>query len=102
MTRSLIISPTAIQDLKNILNYFFERNVDAGENFANTFERKCQKIANFPNMGRSYAELSPVLRGIPIDGYIIFYTVTEESIEIVRVVSGSRDLNNVFSESDDE
>ncbi len=88
MTRSLIISPTAIQDLKNILNYFFER--------------KCQKIANFPNMGRSYAELSPVLRGIPIDGYIIFYTVTEESIEIVRVVSGSRDLNNVFSESDDE
>jgi toxin ParE1/3/4 len=101
MNRSYTISPTAIKDLKDILNYFFERNINAGEAFADAFERKCGNIVNFPNMGRSYEELAPSLRGIPIDGYIIFYTVTEESIEIARVVSGSRDLSNLFSEADD-
>lgn len=76
MTVRYTISPTAIQDLKDILNYFFERNIDAGEAFADAFERKCRNIANFPNLGRSYAELSPSLRGIPLDGYVIFYKVT--------------------------
>jgi toxin ParE1/3/4 len=100
MNRSCVISPTAIQDLKNILNYFFERNISAGEAFANNFERKCINIANFPNMGRSYAELAPSLQGVPLDGYIIFYTVKENSIEIARVIGGSRDFSNLFSDSD--
>jgi toxin ParE1/3/4 len=52
-------------------------------------------------VGRSYEELVPSLRGIPIDSYIIFYTVRQDSIEIARVVSGYRDLSNLFSESDD-
>ena len=44
--------------------------------------------------------MDSVLRGIPIDGYIIFYRVFENSIVIVRVVSGYRDLESLFLESD--
>jgi toxin ParE1/3/4 len=49
-------------------------------------------------MGRSYPELALQLRGIPLDGYIIFYKVTDDLTEIVRVVRGDRDLRSIFSE----
>ncbi|MDB9460718.1 type II toxin-antitoxin system RelE/ParE family toxin [Dolichospermum circinale CS-1225] len=74
--------------------------MDAGEKFVQEFNNKCRNIARFPKIGRSYGTMDSVLRGIPIDGYIIFYRVFENSIVIVRVVSGYRDLESLFLESD--
>jgi len=37
-----------------------------------------------------------------LDGYIIFYQVFEDSVVIVRVVSGYRDLKSIFADVDDE
>jgi toxin ParE1/3/4 len=51
-------------------------------------------------MGRSYENISPFLRGIPVDGHIILYKVIEDEITIVRVVSGRRDLKSLFSSSE--
>ncbi|WP_342663892.1 type II toxin-antitoxin system RelE/ParE family toxin [Cylindrospermum stagnale] len=68
--------------------------MDARERFTREFNKKCQNLAKFPNIGRSYANVEPSLRGIPLDGYIIFYQLFENSIVIVRVVSGYRDLEN--------
>jgi hypothetical protein len=36
--------------------------------------------ANFPNMGRSYGEIKDYLRGVPLNGYIILYRVTDIGI----------------------
>jgi toxin ParE1/3/4 len=96
MSRRYIISPTASKDLAKILDYFLEKNIDAGDKFTVKFEKKCRNIANFPMIGRSYPEFSPQLRGVPLDNYVIFYTVTDFSIEIVRVVSGYQDLRSLF------
>ena len=85
MSRTCIVSPTASRDLAAILDYFFERSIEAGEMFATKFEQKCRYLAKFPMMGRRYPEVSPELRGIPLNGYVIFYKVTDESIEIARL-----------------
>ncbi|MBD2597077.1 type II toxin-antitoxin system RelE/ParE family toxin [Nostoc spongiaeforme FACHB-130] len=90
------IAQEASQDLEEILDYFLVRNVNAGEKFIREFNRKCQNIVQFPNIGRSYAKFDPRLREIPLDGYIIFYQVFEDSVVIVRVVSGYRDLESIF------
>lgn len=66
------------------------------------FEQKCKNLVKFPNIGRSYADIEPSLRGVPLEGYIILYRVIEDGVEIVRVVSGYRDLESLFSESDEE
>ena len=97
-----VISKEATQDLNDILDYFLSRNIDAGERFAQEFNKKCQYLTQFPNIGRSYAAFDPTLRGIPLDGYIIFYRVFEDSIAIVRVISGYRDLKSIFTDVDDE
>ncbi|MCU0567207.1 MAG: type II toxin-antitoxin system RelE/ParE family toxin [Oculatellaceae cyanobacterium Prado106] len=97
-----IISDEAIQDLNQISNYFFQTNVEAGEQFLLAFNAKCQQLVNFPKIGRSYAHLRPNLRGLTLKGFIILYQVSEMSngnkLEILRVVSGRRDLNNIFSD----
>jgi len=49
-------------------------------------------------MGRSYGEIYPDLRGIPLDGYIIFYRVLDDGIEILRVVNARRDLPSIFKD----
>jgi toxin ParE1/3/4 len=93
-----IISPEASQDLSEIIDYFASVNIDAGERFVDEFDKKCKYLANFPNMGRSYENIKPDLRGVPLDDYIILYRVINSEVEIVRVISGYRNLESLFTE----
>lgn len=95
-----IISQSASRDLNAIADYFLERNLEAGERLFREFNKKCQNLTLFPNMGRSYARLKPGLRGVPLDGYIVFYRVLDNGVEIVRVVSGRQDLEVLFLDED--
>ncbi len=61
------------------------------------FGKKCQQIAQFPYLGRSYSQFGPNLRGVPLMGYIIFYQIVDDGIEILRVISGYRNLEDVFN-----
>jgi toxin ParE1/3/4 len=92
-----LISTAANTDLQEILDYFFEQSIDAGDRFTTAFERKCQNIVRFPNIGKPYPHLVEGLRGINCEGYIIFYQIFDDRIVIVHVVSGYRDLQAVFA-----
>jgi toxin ParE1/3/4 len=78
--------------------YFLAQSIDAGERFVEAFNQKCIYLARYPCFGKSYADLRPDLRGLLLMGYIIFYRVVDDNIEILRIVSGYRNLQNVFSE----
>lgn len=94
--REYIISQPAIRDLELISSYFADVNVEAGERLLQEFSKRCQQLASFPNIGRSYDDLQVGLRGLPLDGYIILYRATEDRIEIVRVANGRQDLRSLF------
>lgn len=49
-------------------------------------------------MGKSYAQIRPNLRGFLVRDYVIFYYPYDEGIVIVRIVSGYRNLDTLFSE----
>jgi toxin ParE1/3/4 len=93
------ISPTAICDLEDIIDYFTERNVEVGDRLLNEFTKKCRYLTQFPLIGRSYAQIRNYLRGIPMQNYIIFYRVIDEDIEIMRVIKGDRNLESIFDEN---
>lgn len=94
-----VINVLASQDLNEIADYFTENSLEAGERFFRAFNRKCQQLVAFPNSGKSYAAISPGLRGLSLEGYIIFYRILNDGIEILRVVSGRRDFPSLFEES---
>jgi toxin ParE1/3/4 len=95
-----LINVLASQDLNSIADHFTTNNIEAGERFFQDFSRRCQQLVNFPNLGKSYGEIRPDLRGLPLDGYIIFYRILDDGIEILRVVSGRRDLPSLFEEEE--
>ncbi|OUL30710.1 plasmid stabilization protein [Nostoc sp. T09] len=98
MNRRYVINILATQDLKEIADYFTANSIEAGEQFFHKFDRRCEQLINFSNMGRSYAEIYPNLRGLLLDGYIIFYRVLDDGIEILRVVNARRDLPSIFED----
>ncbi|MBP0018671.1 MAG: type II toxin-antitoxin system RelE/ParE family toxin [Cyanobacteria bacterium SBLK] len=95
-----LINILASRDLNEIAEYFAENNLEAGERFFREFNRKCQQLVNFPHSGKSYGTIRPDLRGLPLQGYVIFYRVLEDGVEILRVVSGRRNFPDLFKESD--
>ena len=97
-----ILAPRAIEDIDAIYDYIASNNLDAAERFVDAVEQKCETLANFPNMGKSYENLAPQLRGVLTGNYIIFYRPIENGIEVVRILSGYRDLEAMFSDSDDD
>lgn len=96
--RLCTIAPQAIRDLDEISTYFAERSVESGDQFLRVFDDKCRKLIQFPMIGRSYADLNPGLRGVPLEGHIILYRVTEDELTILRVVSGRQNLASLFGD----
>jgi len=41
-------------------------------------------------------ELAPGIQSFPLGHYIIFYRAVASAIEIVRVLHGARDIENIF------
>jgi toxin ParE1/3/4 len=93
-----IIAPEAAKDLEEISTYYSINNAEAGEKLIDEFEARCKYLVSFPNIGRSYKNIRSYLRGISFSGYILFYRVGSDEIEILRVVNGNRDLEALFSE----
>jgi toxin ParE1/3/4 len=99
MSQICRFTPTASRDIERIIDYIAEKSgYDAADRLLNSINEKCRRLANFPNMGRTRNELAPSLRSFPVDSYLIFYRLTEEGIEILRIASGYQDLKALFSE----
>ncbi|MDT3675278.1 type II toxin-antitoxin system RelE/ParE family toxin [Microcystis wesenbergii] len=94
-----IISTEAIRDMEQILDYLANTNISTGEKFLEEFSKKCRYLSQFPLMGRSYREIRPYLRGLPMKNYIIFYPLTEQGLEIMPFIKGERDLEAFFFEN---
>jgi toxin ParE1/3/4 len=98
---SYSFSEAAIQDLNEICEYIAQNNPSAASQLFDAIRQKCKVVAGFPNMGKSYSKLREQLRGFVVDDYIVFYYPRTDGIDIARVVSGYRDLESLFSDSDD-
>ena len=95
-----VINVLASQDLTEISDYFAEMNIEVGERFFREFNSRCQQLVSFPSSGKSYTVIRADLRGLSIEGYIIFYRILDDGIEILQVVSSRRNLPSLFSDQD--
>jgi toxin ParE1/3/4 len=91
---------TAQKDLKSITVHIAGQNLPAARRFADKVFQKCQTLAQFPEIGRLWNDLVPPLRSFPLGRYLIFYRSVAGDIQIMRIVSGYRDLSAIFPELD--
>lgn len=100
MTSQFRLTEPAIQDIEKIADYLAQQSgLDRADQFLTELNNKFSKILQFPNLGRPRNEILPDLRSLSIDNYLILYMPIDQDIEILRVVSGYRDLSALFDEN---
>jgi len=92
-------SAEANDDLASIAAYIADRSGDRriAERFADELRRRCRDIAAASiRVGRARAELRSDLRSIPHKNYLIFFRYVADTVEIVNVIEGHRDIAAIF------
>ena len=84
--RTLIISDQAREDLTEIWLYIAANSPLAADRFVDYLHEKCNGLCSSPQIGRDRRELLPGIRCLSVKRYLIFYRVTEQSIEIARIL----------------
>lgn len=92
----LRISPRAREDLLEIWSYIAEDSEENADGFIDKIHETMELLAGQPGLGRHRDELAPGIQSFPVGRYIIFYRVLSNAIEIVRVLHGARDIENIF------
>jgi toxin ParE1/3/4 len=96
MAAQFRLTKPAIQDIEAIADRIAQQSgLERSEKFLRELESKFSNIA-FPKIGRERSEILSGMRSVPIDTYIIFYIPVGQDIDILRVVSGYRDLTALF------
>ena len=76
--------------------YLGRYSVKAAGKLFDRIRQRAKLVASFPDTGKSYNDLIPGLREFMVDDYIVFYIRVGDGIEVLRVISGYRDLRSVF------
>lgn len=98
MSRRLLVARRADLDIEEICDYLAARSVRTAERFLDAIQSALASIARFPEAGgRLLLEEHPHLdfrycRVAGFETYLAFYRLTDMTIEVVRVLHGSRDL----------
>ena len=92
----IIKRPVAENDLFEIWDYIADDSAARASAFVREIHQKFSTLASNPGLGRIRDDLAEGLRSFPIGRYVIFYRGIAEGIEIVRVLHGSRDMENIF------
>lgn len=93
---ALETSPEAEADLVNIWLYIANDQLLNADRFLDRLQEKALKLAEFPDLGRDRPELAKGLKSFPVDRYNVYYRVTDTALVLVRVLSGSRDIDALF------
>jgi len=92
----LRISPRASEDLIEIWSFIADDSLTNADSFIDELHETIQLLGRQPGLGRQREDLAVGIQSLPFRRYIIFYRVVPNSVEIVRVLHGARDVENLF------
>jgi toxin ParE1/3/4 len=96
--RTVVWSPEAREDIDQIWSYY-ERVT--GRNTAAKITDKIREviatIEAHPFAGRSRDNLRPGFRSLAANPHVVFYRVADGIPEIIRILDGRRDIDEIFS-----
>lgn len=95
--KEVIFSPESLHDLDEIWLYIAQDSINHADRFVDELQTLCEgKLAMFPKMGRSRNYLKNGVLAFPHLNYMIYYREFESTLEIIRLMHGSVDVENVF------
>ena len=92
MALRIRVRPRARADMLDIWNYIAAESERSAEKVLLRIGEVYQILASQPQAGRRRPELAEDLRSFPVGTYVVFYEIGDRSVDIVRVLSGYRDI----------
>jgi len=88
----------AVEDLAAIWNYTFDEwSENQTDKYYLLLLDSCQEAAENPSFGKKYDIVKEKLLGYKYNEHILFYQIiSENEIEIVRILHGKMDLKSKF------
>lgn len=91
-SHQLVIAPAARCDLKEIYQYGLRQWGQAqSESYLSTIKNQFWLLTQQPLMGAERPELLLDVRSLPIERHTLFYRVTVNRVEVIRVLHGRQD-----------
>jgi toxin ParE1/3/4 len=91
------LSPAAQADLDDAWHYIA---LESGEGRADAYLDRIYEVfdllAHQPHAGRARPELLTDLRSFPAAGHVVYYRPSDNCIDVMRVLHGSRDMHGYF------
>jgi toxin ParE1/3/4 len=91
--------PLAELDLLDIWDFIADDSPERADEFLDKIEGKLQTLARNPGLGKKRNELLEGLQSFPIGNYLVFYREIGNGIDVIRVLRGSRDLEEIFRQN---
>lgn len=90
----------AVEDLGDIWNYTFDHwSEQQADKYYQQLLDACQEVANNPQIGKNYDGIHSHLNGVRIGKHVVFFRVlTEQVVEISRILHGRMDLKSRMDE----
>ncbi len=86
-------SPEARLDLLEIWEFIARDNLDAADRVEREIQQASSKLARNPELGHRRRDLtSKPVRFWPVHSYLMVYRPDSRPLEIVRILSGYRDI----------
>ena len=92
----ITVTKQAKQDLIEIWIYVADNNPTAADKLLDTLNKKIGMLSDHPLLGPARPDIAPDLRYLISGNYLILYRVHGDSVEIVRVLHGARNLSAIF------
>ena len=102
MSYAVLKSVQAVRDIEEAFVYIAENDLDKAVYFLVAIEETIETIAQNPLIGSVRQFQNTKLKNLRMwrvkkyENYLIFYTVEEETIKIIRFLSAKRDFNLVL------
>ncbi len=89
--------PQARTDLREILHYIAEDNVDAADKVLDRILKIFELLGENPDMGHFREDLTthPV-RFFPVYSYLVIYMADSSPVEVVRILGGAQDIESIL------
>lgn len=106
MKLPVVLERLAEQDLEGHVDYIAADRPSAAVRFVDAAEAASARLAEMPRIGAVRNFRNPRLEGIrfwPIpdfEKYLIFYRVTGEEVQVLRVLHGAQDIASILEEAE--
>lgn len=93
-----VLTATCRHDIAEIWDYLAADNPDAADRILNDLHARFRLLAKQPGIGARYPELGESIRFTVVSRYVILYQRDDESVLVLRVLHGSRDIPTIFTD----